>query len=143
MPAATLFLLLLLPPADTTGDLAAGLQTSLREQLGDVAMAIVPDTLVTPAMWQGPGAAMRARFVARVAWLDQDRVRIELLATQAHATPVSARDLAFAPQDSKPERGRAVGLALAELLRESPAAAFSTKDFPAVAAPSKPSAPRL
>jgi hypothetical protein len=131
MQPAALFLLLLLPPADTTGDLAAGVQASLRQQLGDVTMAIAPDTLVTPAMWQGPAAPMRARFVARIAWVDKNQVRVELLSAQA--TTRHSRELAFAPQDAKPERGRAVGLVLAELLRESPAAAFAAP-APAVAA---------
>lgn len=144
MQAATLFLLLLLPPADTTGDMAAGLQTSLRQQLGDVAMAIAPDTLVTPAMWQGSAAPMRARFVARIAWLTKHRVRIELLSSQTGAPAGNARELPFAAQDSKAERGRAVGLALAELLRESPAAAFTAPPAPVDAAAASPaSAARL
>jgi hypothetical protein len=135
MQPAALFLLLLLPPADTTGDMAAGIQASLRQQLGDVTMAIAPDTLVTPAMWQGSAAPMRARFVARIAWLDKNQMRVELLSAQATAS--HSRALTFAPQDAKPERGRAVGLVVAELLRESPAAAFATPG-PTVAAVSAP-----
>ena len=127
MELATLFLLVLLPPADATGDTATAVTASLRRELGDVAMAIAPDTLVTPAMWQGEKAQMHARFVVHLVWKDKDRAGIEVFA------PTSAkdgegfrrsRDLAFSPQDSKAERGRAIGLVVAELLRESPASAL-------------------
>jgi hypothetical protein len=126
MDAVPLFLLLLLPPADTTGDTAAGIQASLRRELGDVAVAITPDTLATPAMWRGAKAQLRARFVAKVEWTTKDQARVELIAPaftkdQAQRTRV----LAFAPQDSQLERGRAIGLVLAELLREAPASAFA------------------
>ena len=128
MEVAPLFLLLLLPPADTTGDTAAGIQASLRRELGDVAMAIAPDTLVTPAMWQGERAQLHARFIARIEWKSQDKATVELLASPS-ASPRSkssqARELVFAAQDGKAERGRAIGLVLAELLRESPASAFT------------------
>ncbi len=141
MQAAALFLLLLLPPADTTGDMAAGIQASLRQQLGDIAMAIAPDTLVTPAMWQGPKAPLRARFVARIGWIGKDLVRLDLLSPQASAPGSgNSRELAFAAQDAKLERGRAVGLVLAELLRESPAAAFAAPPAPATAVAAAPPA---
>jgi hypothetical protein len=125
MEAVSLFLLLLLPPTDTTGDIAESIQASLRSQLGNVAMAIAPDTLVTPAMWQGPKAPMHAHFVARVVWTAKDKARVELLATKTAMTPSASRELTFASQDRKIERGRAIGLVLAELLRESPASAFA------------------
>jgi hypothetical protein len=127
MDAAPLFLLLLLPPADTTGDTAAGIQASLHRELGDVAVAVAPDTLVTPAMWRGEKAQLRARFVARVGWTTKHQASIELLAeASAKGEAPQTRVLAFAPQDGKSERGRAIGLVLAELLRESPASAFAT-----------------
>jgi hypothetical protein len=128
MELATLFLLVLLPPADATGETATAVTASLRRQLGDVTMAIAPDTLVTPAMWQGENAQMRARFVVHLLWKDKDKASIEVF------SPTSAkdakgfrrsRDLPFSPQDSKAERGRAIGLAVAELLRESPASALA------------------
>jgi hypothetical protein len=127
MELASLFLLVLLPPADATGDTATAVTASLRHELGEVSMAIAPDTLVTPAMWQGEKAPMRARFVVRMAWKQPDTASIEVF------TPTTAkdaagfrksRDLAFSPQDSKAERGRAIGLVVAELLRESPASAL-------------------
>jgi hypothetical protein len=138
MDAAPLFLLLLLPPADTTGDTAAGIQASLRRELGDVAMAVAPSTLVTPAMWQGEKAQLRARFVAKVEWTTKDKANVELLASPSSHS--SVRVLAFAPLDGKLERGRAIGLVLAELLRESPAAAF-TAAVPAAGAAKANAAP--
>jgi hypothetical protein len=127
MEATTLFLLLLLPPADTAGDTAAGIQASLRHELGDVSMAIAPDTLVTPSMWQGAKAPMRARFVVRVVWKSEDEATVDLLAGADAASKAyrGARALAFAAEDSKSERGRAVGLVIAELLRSSPASAWA------------------
>jgi len=128
MELASLFLLILLPPADATGDTATAVTASLRLELGDVSMAIAPDTLVTPAMWQGEKASMRARFVVHLVWKTTNTASIEVF------SPTSAkdsagfrrnRDLAFAEQDSKAERGRAIGLVAAELLRESPAAALT------------------
>jgi hypothetical protein len=129
MELASLFLLILLPPADATGDTATAVTASLRRELGDVTMAIAPDTLVTPAMWQGEKASMRARFVVHLVWKMKTTASIEVF------SPTSAkdstgfrrnRDLSFAEQDSKVERGRAIGLVVAELLRESPAAALTT-----------------
>jgi hypothetical protein len=127
MELASLFLLVLLPPADATGDTATAVTASLRHELGDVSMAIAPDTMVTPAMWQGEKAPMRARFVVRVEWKQPDTASIEVFSpSSAKDTPGfrKSRDLAFSPQDSKAERGRAIGLVVAELLRESPAAAL-------------------
>ena len=124
MELATLFLLVLLPPADATGDTAAAVTASLRHELGDVAMAIAPDTLVTPAMWQGEKAQMHARFIVHLVWKDTDKASIEVFAPTSAKDTVGfrlTRELSFAPQDSKSERGRAIGLVVAELLRESPA----------------------
>jgi len=137
MELATLFLLVLLPPADATGDTAAAVTASLRHELGDVAMAIAPDTLVTPAMWQGEKAQMHARFVVHVAWKGKDTATIELFApatAKGAATYHSERKLSFASQDSKSERGRAIGLVVAELLRESPSSALVPAQPVAVAA---------
>jgi hypothetical protein len=127
MEATTLFLLLLLPPADTAGDMAAAIQASLRHELGDVSMVIAPDTLVTPSMWQGENASMRARFVVHLVRKDADHVKIDLLAgTDATSkTHEESRDLTFATEDDKSERGRAVGLVIAELLRSSPTSAWA------------------
>jgi len=127
MEATALFLLLLLPPTDTAGDTAAGIQASLRGELGDVSMVIAPDTLVTPSMWQGDHAQMRARFVVRVAWKDAEHAAIDLLAGASDAAKSyrGGRQLAFAPEDDKAERGRAIGLVIAELLRSSPTSAWA------------------
>jgi hypothetical protein len=128
MELTSLFLLVLLPPADATGDMATAVTASLRRELGEVSMAIAPDTLVTPAMWQGDKASMHARFVVHLVWKQMDSASIEVFA------PTSAkegagfrreRELVFAQQDSKTERGRAIGLVVAELLRESPAVALA------------------
>ncbi len=127
MELASLFLLVLLPPADATGDTATAVTASLRHELGEVSMAIAPDTMVTPAMWQGEKAPMRARFVVRVSWRQPDTASIEVFTPSlAKDTPGfrTSRELAFFPQDSKAERGRAIGLVVAELLRESPASAL-------------------
>ena len=127
MELASLFLLVLLPPADATGDTAAAVATSLRRELGDVSMALAPDTVVTPAMWQGEKAPMRATFVVRVSWKEKDTASIEMLS--ASSSPAvkgfrGTRDLTFAQEDSRGERGRAIGLVVAELLRESPGSAL-------------------
>ncbi|HEX7509020.1 MAG TPA: hypothetical protein VF550_19760 [Polyangia bacterium] len=127
MELTTLFLLVLLPPADATGDTASAVTASLRRELGDVAMAIAPDTLVTPAMWQGEKAQMRARFIVHLVWKDKDKAGIEVFAPTSIKDPVGfrrSRVLAFSPQDGKAERGRAIGLVVAELLRESPASSL-------------------
>jgi hypothetical protein len=123
MPIASLFLLVLLPPADATGDVAVAFEASLRHELGDVSVALAPDTLVTPAMWQGEHAQMHARFVAHIVWEEKDRAIIELVSlasTPAKPGVRTTRKLLFAPQDSRSERGRSIGLVVAELLRESP-----------------------
>lgn len=127
MELTTLFLLVLLPPADATGDTATAVTASLRRELGDVAMAIAPDTLVTPAMWQGEKAQMHARFIMHLVWKDTHKASIEVFAPTASKDVEGfrrSRELAFSPQDSKAERGRAVGLVVAELLRESPASSL-------------------
>ncbi len=127
MEATTLFLLLLLPPADTASDMAAAIRESLRHELGDVSMAIAPDTLVTPSMWQGEKATMRARFVVHMVRREPDGVKVDVLAgaDSASSTYQGGRDLAFAPEDGDAERGRAIGLVIAELLRSSPTSAWS------------------
>ncbi len=128
MELASLFLLVLLPPADASGATAAAVTASLRHELGEVSMAIAPDTLVTPSMWQGDKAPMRARFVVRMAWKDKNTASIELFSPASAEGAVGfrkSRALAFSPQDSAAERGRAMGLVVAELLRESPASALA------------------
>jgi hypothetical protein len=127
MELASLFLLVLLPPADATGDTAAAVTASLRRELGEVSMAIAPDTLVTPAMWQGEKASMHARFVVHLVWTKKDTASIEVFSPSSAKDAAGfrrQRELGFSEQDSKTERGRAIGLVVAELLRESPAAAL-------------------
>jgi hypothetical protein len=126
MELASLFLLVLLPPSDATGDTGAAIETALHRELGDVPMAIAPDTLITPLMWKGDKAPMRARFVVHVSWKEKEKASVEVFSpTSTTGKPImqSSRQMSFAPQDSKAERGRAVGLVIAELLRESPALA--------------------
>jgi hypothetical protein len=127
MEATTIFLLLLLPPADTAGEMAAGVQKSLHHELGEVSMVIAPETLVTPSMWQAENAPMRARFVIRLARKDANHVTIELVvgADSVAKAYRGARALTFAPEDSKSEQGRAIGLVIAELLRSSPTSAWA------------------
>jgi hypothetical protein len=144
MELTTLFLLVLLPPADATGDTATAVTASLRRELGDVAMAIAPDTLVTPAMWQGEKAQMHARFIVHLVWKDENKASIEVFAPTSIKDTKGfrrSRELAFSPQDNKAERGRAVGLVVAELLRESPAssliAASAVDRSTAAASPSR------
>jgi hypothetical protein len=132
MELASLFLLLLLPPADATGDTATAVTASLRRELGDVSMVIAPDTLVTPAMWQGEKASMHARFVVHLVWKKKDTASIEVFSPSAAKDSAGfrrERELNFAQQDSKAERGRALGLVVAELLRESPAAALTAPEL--------------
>jgi hypothetical protein len=127
MELAALFLLVLMPPADATGETAEALTASLHAELGDVTMVLAPDTLVTPAMWQGEKASMHARFVAHVIWKNKNSVTVDVLSNgDATRRPQfhESRNLAFSAADSKTERGRAIALVLAELLRESPAAAL-------------------
>jgi hypothetical protein len=136
MEPAALFLLLLLPHPDATGETATAIERSLRAELGDVAMATVPDTLVTPAMLEG---RYRARFVARVTWAGKDRATIEVVSspsTPATAEYRASRVLTFSSQDRKAERGRAIGLVVAGLLRESPVAALSLGTASALSPPS-------
>jgi hypothetical protein len=90
-------------------------------------MAVAPDSLVTPAMWQGEKAPMRARFVAHVLWEQKNRARIELLAFSGRAAGAEgprSRKLNFASHDSESERGRALGLVIAEMMREFPSSAW-------------------
>lgn len=125
MELASLFLLILMPPADATGETAQALTASLRAELGDVTMLVAPETLVTPAMWQGENASMHAPFVAHVIAKGDTQVTVDVISNQNKSDEAQfhdSRDLAFAPADSKAERGRAIALVLAELLRESPSA---------------------
>jgi hypothetical protein len=130
MELASLFLLILLPPADATGDTAEAITVSLRHELGEVSMVIAPDTVVTPAMWQGEKAPMHARFVVHVTWAGKDKASVEVFSTSSRSAAEGfrrSRFLAFSPQDGKSERGRAIGLVAAELLRESPASVFAAE----------------
>jgi hypothetical protein len=140
MELAALFLLVLMPPADATGETAEALTASLHAELGDVTMVLAPDTLVTPAMWQGEKASMHARFVAHVVWKDKNSATVDVLSNgdaTRRAQFHESRNLAFTAADSKTERGRAIALVLAELLRESPAAALIVPHPPAEAAASR------
>jgi hypothetical protein len=144
MELASLFLLVLLPPADATGETAAAVTESLRSQLGDVAMAVAPDTLVTPAMWRGEKAPMRARFVVHLVWKEKDTARIEIFSQTSTADAdglPKPRELAFDPKDSRSERGRAIGLVVAELLRESPASVLAAANLPVNKAAAEPGSP--
>jgi hypothetical protein len=146
MELASLFLLVLLPPADATGETATAVTTSLRRELGDVALALAPDSMVTPAMWQGERAPMRATFVVRVVWQEKDKANIELLSASSSPAVKGFRGnrvLDFAPEDSKGERGRAIGLVVAELLRESPASALVPAPAGVVQAAGSGSVPRV
>jgi hypothetical protein len=60
-------------------------------------------------------------------WRNKDQATVTLLAgaDAVSKTHRGSRDLDFAPEDSKSERGRAIGLVIAELLRSSPAWAWS------------------
>jgi hypothetical protein len=134
MELAPLFLLLLLPPADATGELASAIEGSLRAELGDVAMAMVPDRLVTPAMLEGENPPYRANFVARVTWADRDKASIEVQSGRESksATPYRAsRVVTFSQRDRKAERGRTLGLVIAGLLRDSPPTVVGTAMRPA------------
>lgn len=136
MELATLFLLLLLPPADATGDMANALQASVRSELGDVSMALAPDRLVTPAMLEGDNPAYRARFVAHITWSGKDKASIEVQSGREATTPYRAsRVMSFSPRDRKAERGRAIGLVLAGLLRDSPPTVLGTASAPPAAIP--------
>jgi hypothetical protein len=140
MELAGLFLLILMPPADATGETAEALTASLHAELGDVTMVLAPDTLVTPAMWQGEHASMRARFVAHVIWKDKNNIAVDVVSNgDAPNRPQfhERRNLAFSAADSKTERGRAIALVLAELLRESPAAALIVAHPPGEASASR------
>ena len=122
---ASLFLLVLLPPADATSETAQAIQTTLRSMLGEVTMAVAPDSVVTQAMWKQEGSQLHAHFVAHLVWKDRDRASVELVALGANGTSqTTRRELSFTPQDDKAERGRAVALVIAALLREFPAAAW-------------------
>jgi hypothetical protein len=125
MELASLLLLVLLPPAEATGATASAIESALRAELGDVAIAIAPDSVVTPAMWQGDNPQVRARFVARISWPGPNSATVIWAATASGKQGGrSTRDLTFSPQDGKAERGRAIGLVLAAMLRESPTAAW-------------------
>ena len=121
----SLFLLVLLPPADATGETAQAIQTTLRSMLGEVTMAVAPDSVVTQAMWKQDGSQLHAQFVAHLVWKKRDQASVELVALGVNGTSQSTRrELSFTPQDDKAERGRAVALVIAALLREFPAAAW-------------------
>jgi hypothetical protein len=143
MEPVGLFLLLLLPASDATGETATAIERSLRGELGEVAMAMVPDTLVTPAMLE---VRFRARFVGRVTWAGNDKASIEVTSgpgTPPAATYRGSRVLAFSRGDRKSERGRAIGLVVAGLLRETPATALSDGTASAMAPPPAPRRPDL
>jgi hypothetical protein len=131
MELAGLFLLLLLPASDASGELASAIETSLHHELGGVRVAIAPDTLVTPAMVHGKDAPMRARFVAQVTWSGANEANVAVVSTASGTDKQVARRMRFAKEDAASERGRAIGLVIAELLRESPPSLWMTASSPA------------
>jgi hypothetical protein len=124
-----LFLLVLLPPADATGDTATAVTASLRRELGDVSHGHRARHAGDAGHVAGREGPMRARF-RRPSCVEEKGYGQHrgLLASSAASDTTGfrrERALSFAEQDSKAERGRAIGLVVAELLRESPAAALT------------------
>ena len=144
MELGSLLLLLLLPPADAASDLAGAVQAALYRDLGQVAIAVVPDENSARATWQDLGGRFKSRFVGRLVWKDSLTASVDVYSGPSKATPrdlIKTRDVFFARVDSSRERGRAIGLVLVQLLRELPSSAIGNASAEVAAAPAPDSIP--
>ena len=125
MEFATLLLLILLPAADAGTDMNAAIQATLYKDLGQVAIAVAPDSASSRKAWQEKNGDYRAKYVARFEWLNKRKARIELwrgTSVGKANTRIGTREVTFSPVDATDERGRAIGLVIVQLLRELPEA---------------------
>lgn len=121
MEFAPLLLLILIPAADTASESTAAIQAALYQELGPVGIAIAADTPEARAPWQGKDGRVLVRYFSRLVWKSPHKIHIELWEGEgpdSGTLPKAARDVAFSEADSIRERGRAIGLVLAHLLRE-------------------------
>jgi hypothetical protein len=132
-----LLLLILLPPADAASDLAGAVQAALYRDLGQVAIAVVPDENSAQSTWRDPRGRFGSRFVSRLVWKNPRLATVNVYGGQSKATAndlIKTRDVGFSRGDSSRERGRAIGLVLVQLLRELPGVADGKPPVEAAAA---------
>lgn len=118
MEAATIALLVLLSPSDAASEAASALEAAVHQSLGDVSIATVVDEPTARKAWLDGNGDFRAKYVAKIRWLDPSHSRIEV--SWAQAALVILRDVTFSRKDSRFERGRAMGLVLVSILRTIP-----------------------
>ena len=125
MEFATLLLLILLPAADAGTDMTAAIQATLYKDLGQVAIAVAPDSASSRKAWQEKNGDFRAKYVAHFEWLTNRRARVELWrgnSVDKAEARIGMREVPFSPVDDTAERGRAIGLVIVQLMRELPEA---------------------
>lgn len=145
MEFAKLLLLILLPSADAGTDMTAAIQAALYQDLGQVAIAVAPDTPSSRKSWQNPQGAFKARYVARFDWVAKRKARIELWRGDQVGKAknrIGMREVSFAATDATAEQGRAIGLVIVQLMRELPDSdLFPPAPAAVAAAPVPPPAP--
>ena len=123
MTVSAIVLLLLVPRADLGGDvvdavLATLMSTELHQHLVVQVDADRPGRLDVKAVARGPQAP---NFAARMVWQDGRRLSATLVVREVVSGSVPYRSIsravAFAPGDAPREKGRALGLVLAAMLR--------------------------
>ena len=125
MEFASLLLLILLPASDAGTDMTAAIQAALYRDLGQVAIAVAPDTASSRKSWQEANGDYRAKYVTRFTWSRKHKARVELWRGQGVGDPkdrLGMREITFSPSDATAERGRALGLVVVQLMRELPEA---------------------
>ena len=118
-----IILLLLVPRSDVGGDvvnamLATLMDSEFHQHLVVQVDADRPGRLDVNAVSQGPQAP---NFAARMVWQDERRLSATLVVREVVSGSVPYRSIsravAFAPADAPHEKGRALGLVLASMLR--------------------------
>ena len=123
MDVPTIILLLLVPRADVGGDVVKAVLSTLTttefgQRLAVQIDADRPGRLDVKAVSRAP---QRPNFAARVVWQDERRLSATLVVREVVSDSVPyhsvSRVVAFAPADAPREKGRALGLVLASMLR--------------------------
>jgi hypothetical protein len=123
MNVPTIVLLLLVPRSDVGGDVIKAVLSTLtatefNQQLAVQVDADRPGRLDVKALSR---AAQAPNFAARLVWQDERRLSATLVVRQVVSGSVPyqsmSRVVVFAPADAPREKGRALGLVLASMLR--------------------------
>jgi hypothetical protein len=137
---------------DATTALPGALAQAAEEALGPratVSVRAIEPAMPAPAL-VAAGREQRAQAVARLSWLGAERLEARLEVTVIATGRIAAQPVSFEPSDPLQERGRALGLVLASLLRPEATSEAPPPPTPAPAAvtvaalpPPPPAAPVL